>query len=184
MVRDVCKDGVKVLRSLDYDKSLQLTNTRWWFIRKFSHQNIYSLAKAACTLMLWVSIHLREKNLCVYSYYEVSIYRYKFVLFIKVLPDVFSFPNTPNVINTFHSTLLWDENAREKFQHYWQKLEWTMSFVFICHREKTWCWWHCKLPAFSAYNTNMDLIHISDIENQISVIWFPYCNCACVQVNV
>lgn len=119
--------------------------------------------------MLWVSIHLREKNLCVYSYYEVSIYRYKFVLFIKVLPDVFSFPNTPNVINTFHSTLLWDENAREKFQHYWQKLEWTMSFVFICHREKTWSWWHCKLPAFSAYNTNMDLIHISDIENQISV---------------
>lgn len=26
-----------------------------------------------------------------------------------------------------------------------------------------------QIPAFSAYNTNMDLIHISDIENQISV---------------
>lgn len=29
-----------------------------------------------------------------------------------------------------------------------------------------------QIPAFSAYNTNMDLIHISHIENQISVICF------------
>lgn len=120
--------------------------------------------------MLWVSIHLHErKNLCVYSDYEVSIYRYKFMLFITVLPDVFSFPNTPNVINTFHSTCVWDENARKKFQHYWQKLEWTLSFLFKCHGEKTWSWWHWKLLVFSAYNTSMDLIHISHIENQISV---------------
>lgn len=57
LVRDVCKDGVKVLRSFDYDKSLQLAQS----VRLLSHQNIYSLAEAASTFLLWVSTQLRKK---------------------------------------------------------------------------------------------------------------------------
>lgn len=76
------------------------------------------------------------------------------------------FPSqTPQTLSTLFIVNVFEMKMRENSFNIIGK----MSFIFKCHREKTWSWWHCKLPAFSAYNTNMDLIHISDIENQISV---------------
>lgn len=79
------------------------------------------------------------------------------------------FPSqTPQTLSTLFIVNVFEMKMRENSFNIIGK----MSFIFKCHREKTWSWWHCKLPAFSAYNTNMDLIHISHIENQISVICF------------
>lgn len=76
------------------------------------------------------------------------------------------FPSqTPQTLSTLFIVNVFEMKMRENSFNIIGK----MSFIFKCHREKTWSWWHCKLPAFSAYNTNMDLIHISHIENQISV---------------
>lgn len=79
------------------------------------------------------------------------------------------FPSqTPQTLSTLFIVNVFEMKMRENSFNIIGK----MSFIFKCHREKTWSWWHCKLLAFSAYNTNMDLIHISHIENQISVICF------------
>lgn len=79
------------------------------------------------------------------------------------------FPSqTPQTLSTLFIVNVFEMKMRENSFNIIGK----MSFIFKCHREKTWSWWHCKLPAFSAYNTNMDLIHISHIENQISVKCF------------
>lgn len=76
------------------------------------------------------------------------------------------FPSqTPQTLSTLFIVNVFEMKMRENSFNIIGK----MSFIFKCHREKTWSWWHCKLPAFSAYNTSMDLIHISHIENQISV---------------
>lgn len=90
LVRDVCKDGVKVLRSFDYDKSLQLAQCSV-IICEITFSSKYLQFSGSCLYFPVMGFNTTEKkNLSVYSFNEISIYRYNFMLFIKVLHDEFS----------------------------------------------------------------------------------------------
>lgn len=121
----------------------------------------------------------KRKNLCVYSYYEVSIYRYKFVLFIKVLPDVFSFPNTPNVINT---SLRW--KCERKVSALLAKIRMNIVLcIQMSRRENMKLMTLETSSVFSLqykYGSNTYFWYRKPNQCQMC----PYCNCACVQVNV
>lgn len=80
------------------------------------------------------------------------------------------FPSqTPQTLSTLFTVHFFEMKMREKsFSIIGKNRMNNVLCIYMSPRENMKLM-TLQIPAFSAYNTNMDLIHISDIENQISV---------------